>query len=219
MTDKPAVSRRTALRLALASARYKDLYRTGMTLQQVFTATSATVSPATQVRLSFPPGVFMFSDFTQNKMYGTRIPINVGIANSGRDGANATVLRMAPFSSTKGPQIHQNPTWDLSSASPSGKLVFLHGPPRDSCRRCRDQRTDGNRRERGVDHGSGAGGRQLNWDRLASANDDGRLLPPDPKVATDVPEVGQQLAQGHRDHRAEDGAGRSDRRDQDPGQT
>ncbi len=154
MTDKPAISRRTALRLALASApavaglavagparanvaarsdpapyieiidaaarttgdvrppkgtpgtvQYEDLYRTGMTLQQVFTAASAAVSPATQVRLSFPPGVFMFSDFTQNNMYGIRIPINVGIAGSGRDGANATVLRMAPFSSTKGPQV------------------------------------------------------------------------------------------------------------------
>lgn len=85
--------------------RYEDVYRSGMSLQDVFNKAGSTGSPAKQVLLTFPAGEFSFSDFSQNNMYGIRIPLNVGIAGSGRDGINATVFKMVPMSSTKASQV------------------------------------------------------------------------------------------------------------------
>ncbi len=86
--------------------RYDDIYTAGMTLQQVFTAASnSTPNKATRTILTFPADVFQFSNFSQASSsatygFGLWIPVNVGIAGSGK-GVGGTSFQMVPNSSTK----------------------------------------------------------------------------------------------------------------------
>lgn len=96
------------------TVRYEDLYRSGMSLQNVFDKAGASVSTSKQVILTFPADEFTFSNFTVNNVYGLRIPSNVGVAGSGRDGADATVFKMATRSSTRAPQIPQKGSGQLN---------------------------------------------------------------------------------------------------------
>lgn len=88
------------------TVRYEDLYVNGDTLQQTINRT-----PAGKL-LTFPAGVFEFSDFNGSDgsgNVGITIPTGIlGIAGSGRGsltGGEGTIFRMRPNSSTKASRV------------------------------------------------------------------------------------------------------------------
>lgn len=92
------------------TVRIEDL--AGSTLQAKLNAARAIPVPTGKgIVVTFGPGEYTFSDFTQaSGAYGLRMPYNVGIAGNNRDGDRATVFKMVEGSSTKGPLVPQSTT-------------------------------------------------------------------------------------------------------------
>lgn len=89
---------------------WEDWFVGGMTVQQVFDAIGASRPNTTRVTISMPSGTFNMSDFPLNSggnIYSTKIPVNCNLWGSGSSGPNATIFRIVPDSSTKGPVIPQ----------------------------------------------------------------------------------------------------------------
>lgn len=86
--------------------RYEDL--AGANLQAKLNTAGGMVSTATMIVVTFPPGDFTFSDFSQSRSagaqqgFGLRVPSNVAIAGSNSVGVNATIFKMVADSSTVG---------------------------------------------------------------------------------------------------------------------
>lgn len=100
----PDGSQRPAVGTFPNEVRYEDL--SGSTLQTKLNNAAAMVSSTTRIVVTFPPGLFTFSDFSQlrtlvsNTEYsmavGLRIPQNVSIAGSGSNAA-ANGQSLGPF--------------------------------------------------------------------------------------------------------------------------
>lgn len=77
--------------------RYEDLHVTGDTIQQTLNRLT------TDAVVTFPPGLFQFTDFAVSTYYGIVFSNHIlGISGSGMTGANATIFEMVTGSSTKG---------------------------------------------------------------------------------------------------------------------
>lgn len=93
--------------------RYEDL--TGADLRAKLNYASTLAPLTTRVVVTFPAGTFSFSDFTVNYSYtastgyqfgyGVRIPVNVSLIGSGREGTYETRFQMTAESSTKANEV------------------------------------------------------------------------------------------------------------------